>query len=280
MSWVRRAITALVGFTLLALAILYGGSGLLMRRDVDASLPPIKAASDPAGISEGARLAAVEGCTRCHGDRAQGQVITGLPHIGRIVAPSLPQVAAQATDGQIARAIRNGVGIDARPLFIMPSDAFNHLSNDDVARLIGWIRSMPTSAFDVVGTTAVGVRGRVAILTGSLPDSVTLAGGQPRQRPADAGRYFAQVSCGQCHALDHDRMTAAGSPAAPALARVAAAYDPVGLRTLLRTGVASGGRMAPTMRRASEAGLRMLSDAEIDAIRAYAVGTGAGALKR
>ncbi len=136
---------------------------------------------------------------------------------------------------------------------------------------------MPTSAFDVVGTTAVGVRGRFAILTGSLPDSVTLAGGQLKQRPANIGPYFAQVSCGQCHALDHDRQTVASGPVAPALARVAAAYDPAGLRNLLRTGVAPGGRVPPTMSHASEAGLRMLSDAEIDAIRAYAVGAGARA---
>jgi len=272
----RRGITALVGCVVLALLLLYSGSALLISRSVAVDLPAINALDDPASIAEGARLAAITGCTRCHGDQAQGRLMTGIPHIGRIVAPSLPQIAAQATDGQLARAIRNGVGTNARPLFIMPADAYNHLSADDVARLIGWMRSVPTSAFDVVGTTSVGPRGRFAILTRRLPDSVALGGGQPKTRPADMGRYLAQVSCGQCHALDRDQRSVADGSVAPALARAAAAYDPVRLRDMLRTGLAPGGRILPVMSRASQSGLRMLNDGEIDAIRTYLIGTVAG----
>ncbi len=44
MRWVRRGVTTLVGLIALAFAILFGGSALLMQRDVDAALPAIKAA--------------------------------------------------------------------------------------------------------------------------------------------------------------------------------------------------------------------------------------------
>ena len=268
MSWVRRGITSLILVIVLALAILFGGSALVMRRSVDAELPRIKALTDPANIIEGARLSGIMGCTSCHGPMVRGRLLTGVPWLGQIVAPSLPEVAAQATDEQIARAIRNGVGIDARPMFIMPSDAFNHLSDDDVARLIGWIRSLPTTAFDVVGRTPVGVRGRFAILTRQLPDSVTLVRDQSPHRPADIGRYLAQTSCGQCHALDQDRKLGVGD-VAPALARAGTGYDAPALAVLLRTGKAKGNRAAPMMGAASAGGLGQLSDAEIGAIDTY-----------
>ncbi len=268
MSWVRRGLTSVILVIVLALAILFGGSALVMRRSVDADLPRIKALEDPVNIAEGARLAGIMGCTSCHGPMARGRLLDDVPGLGQIIAPSLPQVAAQATDEQIARAIRNGVGIDARPMFIMPSGAFNRLSNDDVARLIGWIRSLRTTAFDVVGRTPVGVRGRFAILTRQLPDSVALAGGQPLHRPADIGRYLAQASCGQCHALDKDQAVGKGQ-VAPALTRATAGYDSPALVALLRTGRATGNRAAPMMGEASPSGLGQLSDAEIGAIAAY-----------
>lgn len=274
MRWVRRGATTLVGLIVLVLAILFGGSALLISRDVDAALPAIKATTDPAGIAEGERLAAITGCTRCHGNQGQGRVLAGVPFIGHIVAPSLPRIAAEATDGQLARAVRNGVGIDARPLFIMPSHALNQLSSDDTARLIGWIRTLPTSAFDVIGSTAVGVQGRFAILTGQLPDSVDLSQGRSKARPADIGGYFAQLSCTQCHALGHDEMTGAGRVMAPALVRAAQAYDVAGFRALLRTGRGRGGRTLPVMAEANRSGMAQLSDTEIDAIHAYLVARG------
>jgi cytochrome c553 len=245
-----------------------------MQRDVDAALPAIKAATDPAAILEGGRLAAVTGCVRCHGDTGQGRTLDGVPFLGQIIAPSLSRVAAESTDGQMARAIRNGVGIDAWPLFIMPGHALSGLSDDDTARLIGWVRTLPTSAFDVIGSTSVGMQGRFAILTGSLPDSIDLAGGQPRHRPTDLGRYFARLSCMQCHALNRDETTGAGMRAAPGLVRAVRAYDLAGLRALLRSGMGRNGRALPGMTEASRAGMGQLTDMEIDAIRAYLVAAG------
>jgi mono/diheme cytochrome c family protein len=258
----------------IAAAILFGGSAALMRRSVDVALPTIKASTNPGDITEGGRLAAIQGCTRCHGDQGQGRMLTGTPHLGQIVAPSLSRVAAGATDGQMGRAIRNGVGVDARPLFVMPSRALNALADEDLARTLGWMRVLPTSAFDVIGSTAVGVRGRFAILTGSMPDSVDQGRQQPKRRPTDVGRYFTRLACQQCHALDHEETTGAGKVSAPALASAARAYDATAFRTLVRNGAASGGRTLPIMAGAAADGMDMLSDAEIEAMRLYLLGIG------
>lgn len=274
MRWVRRGITTLVGLIALAFAILYGGSAMLMQRAVDVALPRVKASTEPAAIAEGGRLAALTGCSRCHGVQAQGKIMSNVPYIGHIVAPSLPQVAAQATDGQLARAIRLGVGIDARPLYIMPSHSYNALADDDLSRIIGWIRTLPTSAFDVVGSTPVGVRGRFAILTGLLPDSVDPRKDQAKVRPLDIGRYFTALSCGQCHTLNGTGEAHDGLATAPPLTVAIRSYDSAALRALLRTGQGRGARRLTTMADASRAGLAQMSDGEIDAVHAYLAGLG------
>jgi mono/diheme cytochrome c family protein len=157
----------------------------------------------------------------------------------------------------------------------MPSHALNALAGDDLAGLLGWSRALPTSAFDVIGSTAVGVQGRFAILTGSMPDSVDQGRGQPKRRPADIGRYFTQIACQQCHALDHDGAIGVAAGSAPALVDAARAYDTMALRALVRTGNGRGNKVLPIMAEASGSGLDMLSDAEIEAIRVYLRSMGA-----
>ncbi|MBO9582395.1 MAG: c-type cytochrome [Sphingobium sp.] len=269
MRWVRRGITTLVGLTALALVVLYGGSAMLLDRRADVELPQIKAATNPLDILEGGRLARIEGCLDCHGGDARGRLAFDQPAIARITAPALARVAENATDGQLARAIRNGVSIEARPLFMMPTQALNRLSDEDLARLIGWMRSLQTSAFDKVAPKEVGPLGRFGLLIGKFQDSVTRTGGQPRRRPADIGRYLVETVCLECHLIDREKIEPATGHAAPPLAAMVAGYDPAALRTLLRTGKAVGNRDVGLMSEASRKGLYALTDPEIDSIQAY-----------
>lgn len=269
MVWVRRVFITVIGFVLLAVAILYGGSELLIRRHIDADLPRIQAATSPADILEGARLARIEACLDCHGKDARGTVVFNDPQIARITAPALARVAESASDGQIARAIRNGVGIDARPLFVMPTQSLSRLSDQDIARIIGWMRTLHTSAFDRVDRKQVAPLGRLGLLTGLFQSSVTHAGGQPRLRPADTGHYLVETVCMACHLVDKEKPEVGTKNVAPPLAQVVAAYDPVALKTLLRTGKAAGNREVGLMSRISRAGLFALTDPEIDAIQTY-----------
>lgn len=269
MIWVRRGVTMVVGLVLLGAAVLYGGSELVLRRHIAAELPQIRAATNPFDIAEGARLARIEGCLDCHGKQAQGRVIFNDPAIARITAPALARVAEDATDEQLARAIRNGVGIDARPLFVMPTQALNRLSDQDVSRLIGWMRTLPTTAFDIVERRKVGPIGRLGILTMRFESSVNLDGGQAARRPVETGAYLVQTVCMECHLLDKAKPEVASDIVAPPLAMVVASYDPVALKTLLRTGKAAGNREVSLMSEASRAGLYALNDGEIDAIQSY-----------
>ncbi|MGH2567123.1 MAG: cytochrome c [Bacteroidota bacterium] len=47
------------------------------------------------------------------------------------------------TDGEIVRAIREGIGKDGRTFFIMPSRAFNRMSDDDALAIAAYLKSLP-----------------------------------------------------------------------------------------------------------------------------------------
>src|SRR5215469_11775839 len=102
------------------------------------------------------------GCETCHspkdwdthgapivpGMELAGQVINipGLP--GRVVASNLtpdPETGSAIwSDDQIARAIREGIGHDGRTIFpIMPYEFLRNLSDEDVASIIVYLRSIP-----------------------------------------------------------------------------------------------------------------------------------------
>jgi len=104
----------------------------------------------------------VLGCFECHSQR--DWTLAGAPAIqatkgggavfpdenvpGRIVAPNIspdPETGAGSwTDDIFARAIREGIGHDGRALFpIMPYQGFRNLSDEDLASVIVYVRSIP-----------------------------------------------------------------------------------------------------------------------------------------
>ena len=72
--------------------------------------------------------------------------LKGLP--GHIVAPNISLDAETGagnwTDDMLARAIREGIGHDGRALFpLMPYQDFASLSDEDLASIIVYLRSLP-----------------------------------------------------------------------------------------------------------------------------------------
>jgi mono/diheme cytochrome c family protein len=72
--------------------------------------------------------------------------LKGLP--GHLIAPNLTPDretgAGNWGDDAIARAIREGIGHDGRTIFpLMPYEDFRHLSDEDVASIVVFLRSLP-----------------------------------------------------------------------------------------------------------------------------------------
>jgi mono/diheme cytochrome c family protein len=154
----------------------------------------------------------------------------------------------------------------------MPSQAFTHMADDEVAAIVAYIRSLPPGGEDVV-EWRVGPRARWQLATGKFPPGLDLMRDERRKTTPDLGpqtalgRHLASVACVECHGgdLKGDR---SGKP--PDLA-IVGAYDPADFHRLLKTGVAAGGRQVGMMSAAARHRFSHFSDDEVEAIRLYLV---------
>ena len=132
-----------------------------------------------------------------------GEVIPeeGLP--GRVIAPNItPDAETGAgtwSDDQLARAIREGIGHDGRTLFpMMPYENFRHLSDEDLASVVVYLRSLAPVRHQLPQTEIIFP---VKYLIRSVPEPLTAPVNAPD--PGDRlqwGAYLVKVgNCADCH---------------------------------------------------------------------------------
>jgi mono/diheme cytochrome c family protein len=173
--------------------------------------PPAEAAlvvsADSAMIARGKHLyLATAACAHCHGVNADGGMDAQTNPVFIMSPPNLTSgkggIGAARTPEQLELAIRHGLRGDSTSLMVMPSDAYAHLSDTDVAALIAYLRQLPPVDRAPI-PTAVGPIGRALLVAGKLP--VQVAGRTPPHTaaavsPLDQGRYLANISgCHGCH---------------------------------------------------------------------------------
>ena len=182
--------------------------------------PPLAVARDATALARGQHLFTVLGCQDCHGRDAAGQLAIDAGPVGQVIAPNLtPGGPLRAfTADQIAAAIRHGVRPDGKPLRVMPSEDFAHLTDADTAALVAYLQSLPASAHEP-GDSHLTAFGDVLFLFGKL--NLTPAANidhRPRVREAppvgpDAayGAYVARA-CTGCHGPQFAGQHVPGTP--------------------------------------------------------------------
>jgi mono/diheme cytochrome c family protein len=147
------------------------------------------------------------------------------------------------SDGEIIRAIREGVHKSGRALIIMPSEAFHSLSDDDVHAIVAFLRSQPA-----VGTSSPPSRLNVlgALLVGALagtsaqPPITGPVIAPPEGASSDYGRYLVSVlACHVCHGenLAGRKGDGPGPPGGPNLTAILPSWSAEDFNHTLRTGV-------------------------------------------
>jgi mono/diheme cytochrome c family protein len=152
----RTFLKIVVGVVIAAVLILAGAAGFAqfgserkLHRTVRVDVSPIALPTDQAALDRGAYLYKSRGCAECHGLDGAGKVV--IDDAGFFV--KAPRIAAG--DGSIAasykpedwvRTIRHGVKPNGEPVFIMPSEDFNRLTDADVGAIVSYVRSLPAVA--------------------------------------------------------------------------------------------------------------------------------------
>jgi mono/diheme cytochrome c family protein len=174
--------------------------------------------STPERVARGAYLVQVTDCMGCHADHdwtahdapvvpktlGAGQDMTmlqGFP--GKVYAPNItPDAETGAgswSDDQLARAIREGVGHDGRALFpFMPYQGFRALSDEDLASIIVYLRSLPPVHKQQPTTELIFP---VNYLIRNIPQPLEAPVQAPDlSTPEKRGKYLVTIAgCADCH---------------------------------------------------------------------------------
>jgi len=136
-----------------------------------------------------------------HGAGAPTFPIDDLP--GRVYPPNITPDketgAGNWTDDQLARAIREGIGYDGRALFpMMPYENYRYMSDEDLASVIVYLRSIPAVRRPVPKTELIFP---VKYLINSAPHPVTEPVSAPdTSTPVKRGDYLVTLGgCRDCH---------------------------------------------------------------------------------
>jgi mono/diheme cytochrome c family protein len=217
-----------VAGALFALILVVAGGAvafLSVRRPAQRPPSDEKVQSTPARIARGRYLAeVVSNCMDCHSDHSdaygfpvkagtegQGGFVfdTGVGVPGVVVArnltPAMDTGKGRWTDGELMRAIREGVDRDGTALFpMMPYEWFRYMSDDDVRSIVLYLRGLKPIEHAV---PARRLDFPVNLFIKSVPQP--LAG--PIATPDDTkdhlgyGLYLARISgCIECHTPKDD----------------------------------------------------------------------------
>lgn len=274
LRWAGIGLGAVVALLLLAALVIFAWSEMILRKGYEAAPEPLPRPS-AAEAAEAPRLARVLGCLSCHGEGLKGKLMFDAPGVAKVFAPNLTEVAAKASDQQLAAGIRQGIGHDGRALFVMPSPMYSRLDDRQTAALVAWIRTLPRAEGQTKGLSA-GPIGRLGIVRGTFRPTPEIVAEYRSQVPIDLGpehraaRHLAATACSECHGPALMGGSAGPDEKAPGL-DVVAGYDPAQFRTLMRTGRPPDGRDLGLMTIVGRNDFSHLTDAEIDALYAYLV---------
>src|SRR5260221_3563764 len=284
-KWLGYLAGGLATLVLLLAAGVYGASEARYRKEWPVVAKPVTVQRDSATIARGAHVVhALGGCTSCHGDNLAGTKMIDDPAFGRIYALNLTRgkggVGSTLSDADFDRAIRHGLAPTGRALKIMPSTDYANLSDEDLAAVIAFVRSIPPVDNELPLSTvgpvarALMVAGKIPLLEAEHIDHERLHVLSVSRTPmAGYGAYLASVSCKGCHGpkLNGGRI-ANGPPEWPPAANLTPAgptktWTEEDFRRLLREGERPDGS-------AVKAGLawkhfRNMTDDEIPAIFFY-----------
>jgi mono/diheme cytochrome c family protein len=177
LKWIGIVLGSFIGLLVLAFIILYTIGSVKWNKlhgKYDVPVEPIAIPADQASITRGEHVATIHMCQQCHTDNLAGQT-AGAPIMITLSVPNLTSgaggVGVTNTDQDWVRAIRHGVGHDDRGLVLMPSAVWYYLSDEDLADLIAYLKSLPP-VDKQLPPTDLGPLGRVMLTLGQLPPEI------------------------------------------------------------------------------------------------------------
>ncbi len=133
------------------LLLILGAAGILgvigsrkLNNDREFQPPALTIPNDTASIEAGQKWA-TSLCTGCHGENYAGKPFMESAAIGTVWAANLTPagIGNKYADADWVRAIRYGLRNTGQPFVIMPSENFQYMSDEHLAQLIAYLKTLP-----------------------------------------------------------------------------------------------------------------------------------------
>ena len=222
LRWGGYAVLSLAAVLAVAYGAVYGYTEYRLGRKYDVPRMALALSADSEVIAKGRHIATVRGCVDCHGPELAGRLFIDGGPVGVLYASNLTSgaggVADVYSDADLIAAIRHGVRPSGEPLWFMPSQEFNVLSDEDVSALVSYIRSLEP-VDNLLEPSTVGPLGRLLFAIGKLPlapaeliDHDAVRAPAPEAgATAEYGAYLA-TGCTGCHRSDFSGGKITGTP--------------------------------------------------------------------
>lgn len=218
------------------------------------SVSTVQVSLDADKVARGERLAGL--CADCHSstgnlplDGGKANLLAQVPMpLGVVWPPNLTPGGPLKnwSDGQIMRALREGIDANGRPLFGMPSVAFHNLSDADAEAVVAFLRSQPAvdrtvPARDLSPLAAVFVGIGMAPPSTQAPITAPIVA--PPAGTAGYGQYIANsLGCTDCHGLDLAGTATGLGPKGPNLTAIVPKMSQADFLNVFHNGVDPTGR--------------------------------------
>lgn len=205
------SLAALVGLCVILVGGLYAWSAQELRAVVASPAHGFAAPTDSASVAHGAHVMRVLAkCVDCHGPDMGGAPLVEDGAFGHIYAANLTRgrggLLAEYSDADLEAAIRHGVSRTGRRLMIMPSNEYQAMSDEDLGRVIAYLRSLPPVDRELpaqsVGPIARGLfaAGVLPLLPGEfVTHGAEVVAAVAADTTLEYGKYLGAVGCAGCH---------------------------------------------------------------------------------
>ncbi len=209
-SWLKWTLRGVLALVVMVAAIAIIGTQLAERkrmRQIEIKALAVAIPSDAASIERGRYLYASRGCADCHGANGAGKTFIddgSMKIVGPNISTGAGNVVASYKPEDWVRTLRHGVKPNGQPVFIMPSEDYNRLTDADTGALIAYVKSLPP-ANGGAAIMQLPLPVKVLYGFGAIPDAAekinhTLPPAQPVASgvTVEHGAYVANMCIG-CH---------------------------------------------------------------------------------
>jgi len=204
-------LAVLIGLLVVAIAVLNGIMVSRLNKVYNVPAAAVSLSSDADAIARGKHLTAYR-CVECHGPNFGGSTMISDPMLGTInatnIASGIGKNGLPLSDEAFVRVLRHGLDVDGKPLFIMPAQVYQYLSDQDMNDIIAYVRSLPPVA-DTLPEPKVTVIGRALVGAGllgqlipaeAIPHDAPVAMAVNADTTAAYGDYLVKsIGCRDCH---------------------------------------------------------------------------------